>query len=73
MGNVANMQLTKIYLSETQIKQWLMMEFLNSIGAFDIKLGKIEINFDKEGRIGNVSITKNYKTEDYTPPVDSVI
>lgn len=52
---------TPIYLSPIQAKQFMLMEFLNSIGVFDTKLGRVIIDFDAQGKIGNVSITHNYK------------
>jgi len=53
----------QLTLSQEQAKQWLMMEFLNSIGVFDLRLGRVTIDFDKEGAIGNVKIEKNYKPQ----------
>jgi hypothetical protein len=57
---------TTIYMNPTQAKQWLMMEFLNSLGAFDIKLGRVTIDFDKDGAIGNVKIEQNYKPQKFS-------
>lgn len=54
-------QTTPVYLTPRQIQQWMMMEFLNSVGAFDIRLGRVTIDFDKNGAIGNVKIEHNYK------------
>lgn len=56
-------QKTVVYMNEQQAKQWLMMEFLNSVGVFDLKLGRVTIDFDKDGAIGNVKIEKNYKPQ----------
>ena len=53
-----------IYLNSKQVKQWMMMEFLNSVGVFDTKLGRVTLDFDDKGQIGNVKIEHNYK-----PPV----
>lgn len=50
-----------IELSPEQAKQWVMMEFLNSIGAFDIKLGRLIIDFDNKGQIGNAQVIHNFK------------
>lgn len=53
--------LVHIYLNSNQAKQWMMMEFLNSVGAFDVKLGRVTMDFDAQGQIGNVKIEYNYK------------
>lgn len=50
-------------MDERQAKQWLLMEFLNSVGVFDLKLGRVTIDFDKDGAIGNVKIEQNYKPQ----------
>ena len=44
-----------------QAKQWMMMEFLNSVGVFDVKLGRVTMDFDARGQIGNVKVEYNYK------------
>jgi hypothetical protein len=50
-----------VYLTAKQAQQWMMMEFLNSTGALDIKCGRIIIDFDDKGQIGNLKIEQNYK------------
>lgn len=57
---------TPIYLTELQMKQWIMMEFLNSVGAFDVKLGRITIDFDKDGAIGSVKIEQTYRPKGFS-------
>ena len=52
---------TTIILQGEIAKQWTMMQFLNSVGAFDIRGGRLTIDFDHEGKIGNVKIEQNYK------------
>ena len=52
---------TPIYITPENAKIWIMAQFLASVGAFDIKCGRVIIDFDKEGLIGNVKVVKNYK------------
>lgn len=56
---------TLVYLNPRQAKVWVMTQFLDSVGMFDIKLGRIIVDFDKDGLIGNVQVIQNYK-----PPRD---
>ena len=56
-------QKTVVYMDERQAKQWLLMEFLNSVGVFDLKLGRVTIDFDKDGAIGNVKIEQNFEPQ----------
>lgn len=50
-----------VYLDPLQAKQYVMMQFLASVGFFDLKDGLASVDFDKEGKIRNVRITRNYK------------
>jgi len=52
-----------VYLTPLQVKQFMLMEFLNSVGVFDTKLGRVTLDFDAQGNIGNVKIEHNYKPE----------
>lgn len=52
---------TIVYLSPRQAKIWVMAQFLDSVGVFDLKLGRVIIDLDKDGLIGNVQVIHNYK------------
>lgn len=54
-------ELIIVKLTPRQVKQYILMQFLDSVGVFDVKLGRVILDFTKEGTIGNVSITHNYK------------
>jgi hypothetical protein len=54
---------TTIILTGKEAKQWAMMKVLDNMGAFDVKFGKISIDFDGQGRISNVKIEKNFRPE----------
>lgn len=53
-----------VQLTPRQAKQYVMMQFLDSLQVFDIKLGRVIIDFDKQGLIGNVQVIHNYKPTD---------
>lgn len=57
------MQQTPVYLTIEQIAQFKIMEYLHSLKVFDIKDGVAILDFDREGRIRNVRISKNYKPD----------
>lgn len=50
-----------VYLTPRQAKHLIMMEFLDSVGVFDVKLGRVTMDFDKDGAIGNVKVEYNFK------------
>lgn len=52
---------TTIILEGKDAKKWAMLQTLNSLGVFDIKFGKVVINFDGESKISNIEITQNYR------------
>ena len=56
------MQTTIILVGE-DARLWTLMKGLQTLGAFDVKYGSVEINFDGNGKISNVKITKNYRQE----------
>jgi hypothetical protein len=55
------MEQVTIILEPAQAKIWVMAQFLASVGVFDIKCGRVIIDFDREGLIGNVKVVHNYK------------
>ena len=54
---------TTIILTGKEAKQWAMMNALDALGVFDIRYGKVMIDFDGNGKISNVAITHNYRPE----------
>ncbi len=53
--------LTTIQLTEKQAKQWIIMQLLDSLEVFDIKSGRVVIDFDPQGAIGNVEIVRHFR------------
>ncbi len=62
-----------IYLTPQQAKHYVMMQFLASVGMFDVKSGQVVINFDELGQIRDVGITHHFKAkkEVFDYPIDS--
>lgn len=54
-------ELVTIFLNPKQVQQWIMLQFLDSLGVFDIKSGRVIIDFNPLGEIGNVDIVRHYK------------
>lgn len=54
------MQTTIILIGE-DARIWALMQGLKAMGAWDVKYGKVSIDFDGEGKISNVKIEKNYR------------
>lgn len=53
-------------ISPEDIKLWTTMKALQAIGVFDVKYGKVSIDFDGQGKVSNVKIEKNYRVLDLT-------
>jgi hypothetical protein len=54
------MQTTIILIGE-DARIWALMQGLKQMGAFEIKYGKLTVDFDGQGKISNVKIEKNYR------------
>jgi hypothetical protein len=54
---------TTIILQGKEAKMWATMNALDALGVFDIRYGKVVINFDGEGKISNIEITKNHRVD----------
>jgi len=52
---------TTIILQGREAKMWSMMQALDAVGAFDVRFGKVSVDFDGEGKISNIKIEKNYR------------
>ena len=52
---------TIVISTDKDMQMWTMMKLLESLGVFDVKLGKVSIDFDGKGKIGNIKIEKNYR------------
>jgi len=52
---------TTIILQGKDAQKWAMMNVLDELGFFDIKYGKVSIDFDGQSKISNVKIEKNYR------------
>ena len=53
------MDKTATYLTPKQAEQFITMEYLVSVGVFDVKDGVVIIDFDRNGEIVNVKVSKN--------------
>lgn len=69
MMNILSDKKTAIYLTSEEAllfvefqKRFAFIQALNSIGAFDIKGGSLEVHFDALGQIGSMAIHRHYKT-----------
>lgn len=54
---------TIVISTQEELKKYAMMCLLDSLGVFDTKLGRVTIDFDKMGKIGNIKIEKNYRLD----------
>lgn len=52
---------TTIILQGEDARQWALMLALRELGAWNIKYGKLSIDFDGNGLISNVKIEQNYR------------
>lgn len=59
---------TKITLQNDDGRQWALMKALEQIGVFDIRFGRVTINFDGDGKVSNVEVVKNYRLQEFTIP-----
>lgn len=53
-----------ITLQGKDAQMWTIMKALDALGVFDIKFGKVSIDFDGQSKISNVKIEKNYRVID---------
>jgi len=51
-------------LTDRQKYLLVLMEWMDSNGAFDLKCGRVIIDFDKDNKIGNLKIEQNYKLKE---------
>lgn len=58
----------KIIKEDKDIKLWTLMKALQAVGVFDVRYGKVSIDFDGEGKVSNVKIEKNYRVLDLSTP-----
>ena len=59
---------SKIILQPEDMKLWTLMKALQAVGVFDVRFGKVSIDFDGQGRISNVKIEKNFRVLDLSTP-----
>ena len=52
-----------VWLSPRQQHLLILMEWMDSKGAFDLKCGRVIIDFDKDNKIGNLKIESNHKLD----------
>ena len=62
---------TTIILRGKDAKMWAMMKALEGLGMFDVKFGKVTIDFDGQGKIGNVRVEKNYRVFEIEPELST--
>ncbi len=67
-----DIELITIQLNPKQVKQYIFMQFLDSIGFFEAELAELTVNIDKDKKIRHVSLKKNYDTTGlvFTYPLD---
>lgn len=54
---------TTIILQGNDARMWAMMKVLDNLGAFEIKFGRLTVDFDGQGKVSNVKIEKNFRPE----------
>lgn len=59
-------ELIVVNLNPKQVKQYIFMQFLDSIGFFEAELSELIINTDKDKNIRRVSLRKDYDTTGMT-------
>lgn len=59
---------TTIILLGDDAKKWAMMKSLEKLGVFNIRYGSVTINFDGSGKISNVKIEQNYRSDTLSIP-----
>lgn len=52
-----------IITTSDDLKKYALMKVLDSVGVFNVKLGKVTIDFDQNGKIGNVKVEQNYRID----------
>lgn len=50
-----------IILQGKEAKMWATMQALDAVGVFDVRYGKVSIDFDGQGKISNVKVEKNFR------------
>lgn len=50
-----------VWLTIREQELLILMKWLDSKNAFDLRCGRIIIDFDKDNKIGNLKIETNYK------------
>lgn len=55
---------TKLMLEDKDAKMWTLMKALEAVGVFDVRYGKVSIDFDGQGKVSNVKIEKNFRVLD---------
>lgn len=53
---------TTIILVGEDARMWALMQALKQLGAFSVKNGSVKIDFNSDGKIGNVKIEQNYRS-----------
>lgn len=53
-----------VVLQGKDAQMWATMKALEALGVFDIKFGKVQIDFDGQSKISNIKIEKNYRVLD---------
>lgn len=67
-------ELIVVNLTPKQAKQFIFMQFLDSIGFFDLPLAELKVNTDKDKGIRHVSLKQDFDTTGMTfaYPLDKV-
>lgn len=53
-----------VILQGKDAQMWATMKALEALGVFDIKFGKVSIDFDGQSKISNIKVEKNYRVLD---------
>ena len=55
------MTATTIIIQPTDMRKWVMLNALDSVGFFDIVFGRATVDFDGQGKVSNIKIERNYR------------
>jgi len=64
---------TTITLKDNDIKLWTLMKALETVGVFDVRFGKVSIDFDGQGKVSNVKIEKNFRVLELCTVADKLV
>ena len=52
---------TTVVITGDNVRKWVLMKALDSVGFYDIIYGRATIDFDGQGKVSNIKIERNYR------------